>query len=211
MTILIVEDAPVDAIVLRNIVSRAGHIPIVVGNGQDALGTLEERPEVVLVLADVHMPGMTGVELLGAMRDRPALAEVPVVFVSGAADAQTVQEAVSLRPVGYVLKPLNEPSRILDLVGQALEGITPFVRGEVGDPCHHSERTELAAALRSLLGPDAPEGSTPPSLEAVVDLAKESGAPRLVAAVGSGGGGVDHPLVQRTLRGTLNVLDARGY
>ena len=211
MTILIAEDAAVDAIILRNIVARAGYTPLVVADGSEALTTLEERPEVLLVLADVRMPGMNGVELLRAMREHPTLKEIPVVFVSGAADAKTVQEAVSLRPAGYVLKPLNEPSRVLDLVGQALKGIEPFITGEEGDPRHRAERTGLAAALRALLDADAPGDAPPPSLESVGELAKASGAPRLATAIGTGRSGVDDPALRRILRATLNVLEARGY
>ncbi len=211
MTILIAEDAAVDAIILRNIVARAGYTPLVVADGGEALTTLEERPEVLLVLADVRMPGMNGVELLRAMRARPTLKEIPVVFVSGAADAKTVQEAISLRPAGYVLKPLNEPSRVLDLVRQALKGVEPFITGEEGDPSHRAERTGLAAALRALLDTDASGDPPPPSLESVGGLAKASGALRLVTAIGTDRAGVDDPALRRTLRATLNVLEARGY
>ena len=56
MTILIAEDAPIDAIVLRNILEHAGHRPLVVHDGQAALAALEAHPEISLLIADVHMP-----------------------------------------------------------------------------------------------------------------------------------------------------------
>jgi CheY-like chemotaxis protein len=118
--ILIAEDQPIDAIVIRNILEHAGHVARVVGNGRDALEALESDQEIAVVVADVRMPAMGGVELLRAMRERTAIAGIPVVFVSGAADAETVREAVGLGPAGYILKPVTEPSRVLDCVEQAL-------------------------------------------------------------------------------------------
>lgn len=207
MTILIAEDSAVDAIVLRNILTHAGHAPVLVGDGKKALEALEERPEILLVLADVRMPEVGGVDLLRAMREKPTLAGIPVIFVSGAADAKTVQEALTLRPAGYLLKPISEPSRVLELVDQAARSVTPFLTGDEGDPRHRDERNALASGVRALL--DGRSGGEQPTLDELSGLAKKAGAPRLAAL--SGTASPDDDAVRRTLRGTLNVLEARGY
>jgi len=119
MTILIAEDSPVDALILRNIVERDGHEVVMVTNGAEALMQLKERPDIALVLADIRMPDLDGVGLMRAMREQPEWADIPVIVISGADDEATVKEALSLRPAGYILKPLNEPSRILERIGRA--------------------------------------------------------------------------------------------
>lgn len=172
MTILIAEDAPIDAIVLRNILEHAGHRAVVVKDGEEAVAALGEHPEISMVVADVHMPIMSGVELVRAMRERPDLAHLPVVFVSGAADAETVREAVALKPAAYILKPLNEPSRVLERVNHALEGVVPVLAEEADvrrarglDADQYREaRAQLAetldAALNSGIGGLADELAT---------------------------------------------------
>jgi len=124
MTILIAEDAPIDAIVIRNIVEHAGYRAVVVNNGQEALHALAADRGIALVLADVMMPLMGGVELLRVMRETPEMKCIPVVFVSSAADAETVNGAVALGPAGYILKPVTQPSRVLERVERAL-GVGP--------------------------------------------------------------------------------------
>ncbi len=119
MTILIAEDSPVDALILRNIVERDGHEVVMVTNGAEALVQLKKRPDIALVLADIRMPDLDGVGLMRAMREQPEWADIPVIVVSGVDDEATVKEALSLRPAGYILKPLNEPSRILERIGRA--------------------------------------------------------------------------------------------
>ena len=121
MRILIVEDSAVDSLILRNILSHSGHAPTVVKSGEEALKELEAHPEIDLVLSDIFMPGMDGIQLLESMRQDPCLAHVPLMFTSGASEAETVHRAAALRPDGYMLKPFTEPSRVLARVEKAVQ------------------------------------------------------------------------------------------
>ncbi|UJR82716.1 response regulator [Sandaracinus amylolyticus] len=87
-TILIVDDEA-DTRELYRLVLEPDFVVVEAENGRDALGVLESR-QVDLVIADVHMPVMNGVELIRAMRARPALARVPVIVQS---NDRTVRDA----------------------------------------------------------------------------------------------------------------------
>ena len=120
LKILIAEDSPVDSLVLRNVLTRDGYEPVLVENGKAALQALEADPDIALVIADMRMPEMDGLELVREMRSRPELESTPVLFVTAASDPASIRAALELKTVGYVLKPIREPSRILQLIHQSV-------------------------------------------------------------------------------------------
>ncbi len=75
-------------------------------NGQIALNYLETKM-VDLILLDYMMPGMDGPQVLEEIRKNPAMADIPVLFLTGAAEKSKIQKALVLRPQGYLLKPIN--------------------------------------------------------------------------------------------------------
>jgi CheY-like chemotaxis protein len=81
-----------------------------------------ERAPPLLVLLDLRMPGVSGEELLVQLRARPTLAEVPVVVLSGDADAARV--AAALRADGWLPKPI-EMSELLDVVRRFRDAAAP--------------------------------------------------------------------------------------
>ena len=122
--ILVAEDSPVDALVIRNVLRRAGYELVFADSGASALEALEleENQDLQLLLADINMPGMGGIELVEKLREGSKWAGIPVIFLTAVANAEIVRSAVGLGSVGYVLKPLREPSRLLRVVADALEG-----------------------------------------------------------------------------------------
>ena len=87
-------------------------------HGDDALEMLRRQPYGV-VLVDEQMPGRSGLELFGAIRELdPA---VPVVMVTKSEDAQTMREAIGLAIDDYLVKPL-QPRQILSVITRLLEG-----------------------------------------------------------------------------------------
>jgi signal transduction histidine kinase len=77
-----------------------------VENGQDALDVLAQAP-FDLVLLDVQMPIMNGLDVLQHMRRKPALADIPVILVTALADSQYVVQGLQMGANDYVTKPLE--------------------------------------------------------------------------------------------------------
>jgi CheY-like chemotaxis protein len=74
-------------------------------NGADALEELSSDPkEIVLILSDVNMPGMSGLDLLAAIRALPN--DLPVYMITGYG-RDTEREALSLGATGFLTKPLD--------------------------------------------------------------------------------------------------------
>ncbi|MFK3795606.1 MULTISPECIES: response regulator [unclassified Pseudomonas] len=82
-TILIVDDEYLIADILSYALEDEGYLTVTAGSGQRALNILErERPQ--LIITDYMMPGMNGIELAEAVRERKHLAHLPIMLMSGA-------------------------------------------------------------------------------------------------------------------------------
>ena len=78
-TILIVDDHPTMRFLLRSILKKEGHAVLEAEHGQAALAQLAAEPNVALLVTDLEMPVMDGLELLRALSHRP----LPKLVVSG--------------------------------------------------------------------------------------------------------------------------------
>jgi len=76
------------------------------GDGKEALNILEGH-HVSLVLSDINMPNMDGIELLRALRNAPQWHDLPVVLITTEGGQARVQEAVELGATSYVRKPFS--------------------------------------------------------------------------------------------------------
>ncbi|HEY8079845.1 MAG TPA: response regulator [Labilithrix sp.] len=101
--VLVVEDEPESADLLRMILEREGCEVLVARDGASALESARELPAPDLVLLDLELPGgMDGRALLDAMRSDPSLSGIPVVVVSGAPDALSVRATDNLGKAGLL-------------------------------------------------------------------------------------------------------------
>ncbi len=73
----------------------------------DLIDKYFESKTVDLILLDYEMPGENGPQVFQRLRKIPNAARVPIVFLTGVSDRQKIQEVLSLKPQGYVLKPIN--------------------------------------------------------------------------------------------------------
>lgn len=75
-------------------------------NGNVALKFLENR-KTDLILLDYEMPGENGPAVLERLRANNSTANIPVIFLTGVSDKERIQEVLSMRPQGYILKPVS--------------------------------------------------------------------------------------------------------
>ena len=114
--ILVVDDDPGQRSLLQTFLERHGHRPLVVESGEAALRALASTP-VSLMISDVRMPGMTGLETL--RRARQLHAKLPVLLVTAYADIREAVGAMRDGAVNYLSKPID-----LDELLRTVEQIT---------------------------------------------------------------------------------------
>jgi two-component system chemotaxis response regulator CheY len=109
LDILIVDDSAAIRKILQRVLGQA-EIPMgsvfEAGDGAAALEILKQQ-KVGLVLSDINMPNMDGLELLGRIRAHEEWRKVPVIMITTEGAAAKVQEAVALGASGYVRKPFT--------------------------------------------------------------------------------------------------------
>lgn len=115
--ILTVEDEPIIREMIELVLSGAGYVVAPAGSGRDALDMLS-RNRFDLVLLDVHMPRMSGLEVLERMKTigRPM---PPVLMLTADREISTVTAARDRGCVGYVVKPFT-PEMLLERVRRAM-------------------------------------------------------------------------------------------
>jgi len=87
-------------------------------NGREALQLLEDH-WVDLVLCDIHMPEMDGLELLRRMRQEEVLGRIPVIMISTEGREEVLKEAQELGAKGYVKKPFS-PEKIRETMDRVM-------------------------------------------------------------------------------------------
>ena len=106
-SILVVDDDPSFVKIIRDWL-KADYQVFIVTSGMQAISFLMKK-EVDLVLLDYEMPITTGPQVLRMLRSEPETAEIPIVFLTGIGDAESVKQVIALKPDGYILKSTPKP------------------------------------------------------------------------------------------------------
>ena len=116
--ILIVEDNEKNLKLVRDVLQVKGHATIEAGNAEDGIELAVARsPD--LILMDIQLPGMNGIDALGVLRGNPATAGIPVAAVTASVMPQDRNKITEAGFDAYVGKPINL-KEFLDTVGRLL-------------------------------------------------------------------------------------------
>lgn len=121
MKILVVEDCPTTRALLGIYLRSSGHDVFFAENGLEALERLAaDRPD--LIMTDLNMPYMDGIELTRSLKSDPAWAYIPVIVITTEQDAEERERALTAGAQRYIVKPFTS-----DVVSQ-------HIRQVMGDP-----------------------------------------------------------------------------
>ena len=109
LDVLIVDDSAAIRKILTRVLAQTdlgiGDV-LEAGDGAEALTMLEAR-KVGLVLSDINMPNMDGIQFLTSARSRPEWNAIPIIMITTEGSQAKVMEAVQLGAQGYVRKPFT--------------------------------------------------------------------------------------------------------
>jgi len=120
--VLVVDDQFTVRELQRSILEAAGYSVETARNGREALNKVKADPEVGLVVTDVDMPEMTGLELLAEIRDDPRGFSLPVVVVTARGGKDDRQRGVEAGADAYIVKEEFDQRALLETVGRLLTG-----------------------------------------------------------------------------------------
>ncbi len=139
--ILIVEDDPDCLDALAGLVRAEGYRVVTAGDGREALEALSAEPRPALVLLDLSLPGMSGVEVLEHKAQLPGAANIPTFLVSGDDDGVTEAARGAAGVIGSMRKPLGA-----DALLAAIARVVGLPRGGEGAAPPAGHRAEDRAA-----------------------------------------------------------------
>ncbi len=105
--ILVVDDEPSNLFLLEGLLSEEGFNVSTALNGDDAVALAKsELPDVILL--DIMMPRVTGIDVLEILVKEPLTCNIPIIMVTARVEAEDVEEALAKGAVEYIKKPINE-------------------------------------------------------------------------------------------------------
>lgn len=109
--ILVVDDDRFNLVVAHDALVKHYKVSTV-NSGREALEFLEKK-EVDLILLDIEMPEMNGIETLERINSNPQLASIPVIFLTGISDNDVEAKCIELGAQDYIIKPFYEPAMLV--------------------------------------------------------------------------------------------------
>lgn len=168
--VLVVEDDPMVAMIHRRYVETNSEFEIagICGDGESALQFVEEN-DVDLMIVDVYMPRVGGLELLRQIRARDV--PVSVVMITAANDVATVEEAFRLGAEDYLVKPFTF-DRFQAALGKFLDRKNALAKVDALD---QEELDRIIAAAPGRETPiRVPKGIQEKTIDAIVNVLKGS-------------------------------------
>lgn len=107
LRLLLVEDNQINQLLVTRVLEPTGITLDIASSGPDALRKIDEEP-YDLILMDLHMPEMDGIETTQAMRAKPAGADVPIIAMTASTDAETQRSCMAAGMTDHVAKPFKQ-------------------------------------------------------------------------------------------------------
>jgi twitching motility two-component system response regulator PilH len=121
--ILITEDDPLMSRVYQKIFTFEGYEVITAANGEEGLEKARtEKP--TLILLDIMMPKMNGLQVLEKLKIDPETKKIPVIMLTNLAGQQDAENALEKGAVKYIIKSEFEPKEVAAMVKEVLSGYT---------------------------------------------------------------------------------------
>jgi DNA-binding NtrC family response regulator len=187
-SILIVDDDPVQRRLLEAAVVKFGHTAIVADGGEAGLQAIDgpNARDVSVVILDLSMPGLDGIGVLKAMRERGIA--IPVIVQTAQGGIETVVLAMRHGAFDFVVKPAS-PDRLQTAITNALK--VEAVEGEVK---RSARRGSGSLTFKDLV-------THSPTMERVIRLGQKAAASHIPILI-EGESGVGKELVARAIQGT---------
>ncbi|MGN6538713.1 MAG: sigma-54-dependent transcriptional regulator, partial [Mesorhizobium sp.] len=187
-SILIVDDDPVQRHLLEAAVTRFGHATVVAEGGEAGLSALDGpgARDISAMILDLAMPGLDGIGVLKAMRERAI--HVPVIVQTAQGGIETVVQAMRHGAFDFVVKPAS-PDRLQTAIANALK--VEAVEGEVK---RGARRSGGSLTFKDMI-------TQSPAMDRVIRLGQKAAASNIPILI-EGESGVGKELVARAIQGS---------
>ena len=108
MKFLVVDDSSTMRRIIKNTLSRIGHKDVLEGeDGEQGWQTMQENPDIDVLITDWNMPNMNGLELVQKVRAEEKYADMPIIMVTTEGGKKEVITALKAGVNNYIVKPFT--------------------------------------------------------------------------------------------------------
>ncbi|MBS1229170.1 MAG: two-component system sensor histidine kinase/response regulator [Proteobacteria bacterium] len=119
-TIMLVDDSATILLTISSILDKAGYEVEKAADAEDALKKFDAGVKIDLLITDLNMPGMNGIELIRTVRQLPAYKYVPILFLTTESHQSKRQEAKAAGASGWIVKPATA-DELLDTIKRVIK------------------------------------------------------------------------------------------
>jgi len=119
--IILVEDDPFLHKLYKDVLTIAGYNVVSAKDGEEGLNTIKNNVDASLILLDLMMPKLNGIDVLKELKKDPATKDLSVIVLTNLKGGAIIQEALKLGANAYLLKADYTPTQITDTVRQYID------------------------------------------------------------------------------------------
>lgn len=121
--VLLIEDDQLIQRMYQKIFTFEGYEVVIASDGAEGLKRVKaEAPTIILL--DIMMPKMNGIEVLEKLKSEPSTKSIPVIMLSNLAGDNDIETALSMGAVKYIVKSEFDPKEVADMVNEVIAGYT---------------------------------------------------------------------------------------
>jgi DNA-binding response OmpR family regulator len=121
--VLVVDDSTTVLLSLKRLLEENGHDVLAAKDGLSTLSTMITNPPDIILL-DIGLPGLSGLDLCVAIRRMPGCEHLPVIVITGSQRQFDEVMAQRIGVEGYLQKPVN-PTQLLDMIAELTRNASP--------------------------------------------------------------------------------------
>ncbi|MDO8269752.1 MAG: response regulator [Candidatus Levybacteria bacterium] len=121
--VLIVEDDVLISRMYQKVFESEGYEVLMAGNGQEGLDMARTKAPTIILL-DIMMPKMNGMQMLEQIKADPKIAKIPVIVLTNLSGTTDAERALKLGAVKYIVKSEHKPKDVFDMVKGILAAST---------------------------------------------------------------------------------------
>ena len=106
-TILVVDDSGTVRQQVSMALKQAGFAIVEAADGQEALAAIESNPAIDMVVCDVNMPNLNGLEMVEKVKSNPAHKALPILMLTTEGQPSMIRRAKDAGAVGWIVKPFD--------------------------------------------------------------------------------------------------------
>ena len=107
LTLFLAEDEEGTAILLKFLLARVGYTVVHAADGQQAQTMIDQMSPPALVLLDIMLPYLNGLQLLAHIRQKAEWQHVPIIMLTADSNERDIQQALAAGANDYMVKPFN--------------------------------------------------------------------------------------------------------